>query len=63
MLDKNRSFKISLRTKVKIKVLLEKRKSHPFYKSCRFLNPSINLNCRSAFHAHMKTYNYTYIDP
>lgn len=63
MLDKNRSFRTSLRTKTKIKILLEKRKSRPFYKSCKFLNPSINLNCSSAFHAHMKTHNYTYIDP
>lgn len=63
MLDKNRSFRTSLRTKTKIKVLLEKRESRPFYKSCKFLNPSINLNCSSAFHAHMKTQNYTYIDP
>lgn len=63
MLDKNRSFRTSLRTKAKIKVLLEKRKSCPFYKSCIFLNPSSNLNCSSALHAHMKTHNCTYIDP
>lgn len=60
MLDKNRSFRTSLTT-AKIKVLLEKRKSCPFYKSCKFLNPSIDLS--SAFHAHTKPHNYIYIDP
>lgn len=63
MLDKNRSFRTSLTKKAKIKVLLEKRKSRPFKKSCKFLNPSINLNCSSDFHAHMKTHNYTHTDP
>lgn len=63
MLDKNRSFRTSLTTTARLKVLLEKRKSCPFYNSCKFLNPSIDLNCSSAFHAHTKTHNYIYIDP
>lgn len=63
MLDKNRSFRTSLTTTARLKVLLEKRKSRPFYNSCKFLNPSIDLNCSSAFHAHTKTHNYIYIDP
>lgn len=62
MLDKNRSFRTSLTTTAKIKVLLERRKSQPFY-SCKFLNPSIDLNCNSAFHAHTKPHNYIYTDP
>ena len=62
MLDKNRSFRTSLKT-AKIKVLLENRKSYTFYKSCKFFNLSIDLNCSSAFHAHTKTHNYIYIDP
>lgn len=62
MLDKNRSFRTSLTT-AKIKVLSEKRKSHPFYKSCKCLNPSMDLNCSAAFHAHTKPHNYIYINP